>query len=673
MSAQQSLSPSGKKRQSPSANSLNNSITHNVDVDIYLSNVKHNIVSPGRQCLSDSRLTVKSPSRNIPVSNHHKRKIDLDDASLANDSMVPLGLPKRRKQCPEDEVVCNSHESEANQQPKNHLTVDWNQNEEHVVDNSIGKRRKSWSETSPDSYKHSHSIGKRVSPKTAKFHEYSLTNWKVFTNSNSKVQNHHNDVTAADGCTRSVSPKSAKMQNGQMKVSPTSNGERKRPSYSHSISNDSVFEDTGDSNEKDDDRFEKVDSEVAFNRTFGVKDDASESSGKGKKQTGRSSPKGNKKPKEGASKGGLTNDLSNHLEMKHKESASESAGSESVISSCTEDSLTDDGSVAGRETLSSRDEVKPKKRRHKFADTLPPRAPRVRREASLTAETKVHLLYERDDMDRMPAKKPRLSQSENSPAKTDLPAQKPNDDHAPKSVSVKVESKPPLKNSEENGNKERINGYPVKVKVPTRKQASESVPKVVNFVVAPKEHLVTEVTQTCTRCGKPMKPSCNTAQGEHRTVAQRNNVKSAPSSHSKNSNSSSMSQTEMEDGVKNSSQIAPSKGQVLCTCPLPQRSISEPAADSSIMDALVPLLGQPRRASVDAAECEKLNSLKGAFLLRLARHSVAAPSAIANQLSSLPPLTQLGILQTGKLYVCIAGIQVGPGLCIRDARVQILI
>nr|XP_054757983.1 uncharacterized protein LOC129264149 [Lytechinus pictus] len=650
------ISPSGKKRLSPTCTtnrSINNNM-HTLNVDISLANAKVNSVSPGRQCLSDSRLTVK-PSKNIPVSNHRKRKIDMDGAEITAVITVPMTSPKQKRLSPPD--ICNN--VNINVQSKKDLTVDWNQNERNISDASYGKRRSSWSETSPDSYKHSHNIGHRkvsprVSPKIPNSAElHPAIGWKAFPNS--KMQNNHKDTHNADRHTNSVSPTSAKVQqNGRLKSSHASIGEQKRPSLSHSISNDSVFdENVSEPNEIDEERFEKVDSEVAFIRTPGVKNNAAGDMGKPKQATGRTSPRGGGKPKEVIRKNTLgSSDSGVDSKRKRKGSVSESVGSESVLSSCTEDSFTDDGSMAGREGLSSPEDGKPKKRRFKFADTLPPRAPRARREASLTAETKVHLLYERDDfVEKMPVKvsapkKPKASQSVSDAQGGDLLTSR--------SISsdIKVAKDTCKVGSDSKGKRitehTSVTNGQEKAKEP-KKPAIKAKLKNDTPPTSSKSELATETSaQTCSRCGKPIKPQGNRTPDEA-SDRKSNDLKTETSPNNKISSPSSTTllPTLKEPAVVPHSTATPNH--LSCSCTQAQRSISEPAPDNALMKALAPLLGQPRRASIDAAECEKLNaSLKGAFLLRLSRHSIDAPTTIANQLSL--PLAQLGILQSGNLH-----------------------
>eukprot|EP00057_Strongylocentrotus_purpuratus_P004955 XP_003729844.1 PREDICTED: uncharacterized protein LOC100892440 [Strongylocentrotus purpuratus] len=661
MPTPQIMGPSGKKRLSPTCttNRSNNNNMHSLNVDIDLANAKMNSVSPGRQCLSDSRLTVK-PSKNIPASNHRKRKIDIDGAEIFNDVTVPMTSPKKKKLSPKD--ICNMNNVRSN---KDLLTVDWNQNEKNVGDESFGKRRSSWSEMSPDSYKHSHNIGHRkvsprVSPKMSNSSELPAPiAWKALPNS--KAQNNHKDTHNVDRQANSVSPSSAKVQqNGRLQSSTASNGEQKRPSFSHSISNDSVFDDNVlEPNEIDEERFEKVDSEVAFNRTAGIKNNAAAGDmGKPKQATGRTSPRGGGKPKEVIRKHTLgSGDSGVDSKRKRKGSVSESVGSESVMSSCTEDSFTDDGSMAGREGLSSPEDGKPKKRRFKFADTLPPRAPRVRRVASLTAETKVHMLYERDEfIEKMPAKVSAPKKAKTSPSVSNaqgdglLSSESISTDIKVSQDAIKVgnDSKGKLITGEcmnmTNGQEKAKESKKPAMKARLKDVTSPSS-------CAPQLATGTTSVQTCTRCGKPMKPQGNIAPDEP-SSGDSNNLKPDCSS-TCNNKSINPSSTTLSPTLTEQTLVPHSAGnqmQLTCSCPQAQRSISEPAAgDNSLLNALAPLLGQPRRASVDAAECEKLNaSLKGAFLLRFTRHSIDAPTAIASQLSL--PLTQLGILQSGNLH-----------------------
>lgn len=656
MPTPQIIGPSGKKRLSPTCttNRSNNNNMHSLNVDIDLANAKMNSVSPGRQCLSDSRLTVK-PSKNIPASNHRKRKIDIDGAEIFNDMTVPMTSPKKKKLSPKD--ICNMNNVQSN---KDLLTVDWNQNEKNVGDESFGKRRSSWSETSPDSYKHSHNIGHRkVSPRVSPKMSNSSSElpapiaWKALPNS--KAQNNHKDTHPVDSHANSVSPpSSAKVQqNGRLQSSTASNGEQKRPSFSHSISNDSVFDDNVlEPNEIDEERFEKVDSEVAFNRN------TAGDMGKPKQVTGRTSPRGSGKPKEVIRKHTLgSGDSGVDSKRKRKGSVSESVGSESIMSSCTEDSFTDDGSMAGREGLSSPEDGKPKKRRFKFADTLPPRAPRVRREASLTAETKVHMLYERDEfIEKMPAKVSAPKKAKTSPSVSNdqggglLTSESISTDFKVSQDKFKVGND--TKGKLITGECMNMTNGQEKAKE-SKKPAMKARLKDVTSPTSCAPQLATGTSvQTCTRCGKPMKPQGNRAPDEP-SSGNSNNLKPASSSNINNKSiNPSTTCTTLLPTLEEQTLVPHSAGnpmQLTCSCPQAQRSISEPAAgDNSLLNALAPLLGQPRRASVDASECEKLNaSLKGAFLLRFTRHSIDAPTAIASQLSL--PLTQLGILQSGKL------------------------
>ncbi|XP_072174475.1 uncharacterized protein [Diadema setosum] len=627
-------SPSGKKGHSPVSNASISTGSSSGLLNLNMDRTM-NSVSPGRHCMSDSKLSVR-PSRNIPVSNSHKRKINLEEAGLVDEPMVSAEpQTKRRKSC--IQPLFNSHLSSLPQSQKA-LKVDWNQNEKNFENDSIGKRRASWSEISADSYKSLHSIGSRkAATKVPRYSEQSVAaNWKELSPNSPKGQNNHKQSQNVEMHIPGILPTNTQIQNGCLSGSPTSNGDHKqRPSYSHSISNDSVFEDGMEVMDSED-RFEKVDSEVAFNRTSGLKNGTLVGQGKGKAATGRMSPRvALRQEKELARRSpSVSVEIGNDNKRKRKESVSESIGSESIVSSCTEDSFTDDSSVVGR---TSPEDRKPRKRRNKYADILP-RAPRARREASLTAETKVHLLYERDDMDKMPlkkpaAKKPRISQSDNGTVPKDLPNDPPNDGNKEHRASANAESEPK-----------------VKLEGTVEKCITNGHFKEENEVVKPKKSASGTQSPTplgegktcakdrqalCDRCGKPIRGQ---KTGHYATGL--SSVKAVQSS---------LQTKSIKDDVKRVNSVQPSADQLQCSCPAAQRSISEPASDNTIVDKVIPLLGQPRRASVDAAECEKLNaSLKNAFLIRMSRHSIDAPIALASQLD-LELIQQLGLLQPGNL------------------------
>ena len=142
-----------KLKRSPDNNN-HGGIYKTLHVDVDLANNKLTL-SPvdGRRCHSDSRLSVKKSPRSIPPSDNKKRKLEFTDIKSSKRT-TPPGKKRRT------DGAGNNSTTSASSAKRMDGTIDHNQNIQ-VVGN--GKRRNSWDNTlhSPDQYKSDHCIGSR--------------------------------------------------------------------------------------------------------------------------------------------------------------------------------------------------------------------------------------------------------------------------------------------------------------------------------------------------------------------------------------------------------------------------------------------------------------------------------------------------------------------------------
>ncbi|XP_071833125.1 uncharacterized protein [Apostichopus japonicus] len=168
-------SPSGEKRSPSSTRSSPRSprrpITETLQVDVELANSRHNSVSPGRRCVSDSRVN-NNRKVDITPTLTRKRKLEFDQESKVSASKFYKSSAK--------ETVCN-HGNDVSRDGSLHLELDANQNikQEKKIDSPNVTQVSNL--PSPLQYKSQHRIGRRRA--ASSFFSYSETTlsspWKI--------------------------------------------------------------------------------------------------------------------------------------------------------------------------------------------------------------------------------------------------------------------------------------------------------------------------------------------------------------------------------------------------------------------------------------------------------------------------------------------------------------
>ncbi|XP_072032592.1 uncharacterized protein [Amphiura filiformis] len=355
-------------------------IYNTLHVDVDLANNKLT-VSPvdGRRCHSDSGLSVKRTAPSISPSESKKRKLEFTEIKGKRSS--PPG--KKRKA----DSTGNSGSSTPTKQVDR--TVDYNQNIQ-VVGIGRGQRRNSWDNGlhSPDQYKSIHSIGSRKA--VMKVATYSDT---ILTSTRRSLPACQPSITnGALDKSSGVQVAALDLSMGSMKDSSSLGCQAKetsavsKPQRTAMVSSKPVIVVTGESEtssiESDPaDKYEKVDTDILFKKEAIAKNAMIESEHMDNEINSTAD-------KERSSSTPSSEVFEDAIDKDKRSLTPPSDGDDSAFS-------TDDiPSTEGKEKQQSK-EKQPKRVAKKYAD-LQPRAPRKRRMASLTAETKNLLLLEKD-------------------------------------------------------------------------------------------------------------------------------------------------------------------------------------------------------------------------------------------------------------------------------------
>ncbi|XP_033110822.1 uncharacterized protein LOC117111903 isoform X2 [Anneissia japonica] len=323
--------------------------------DIPNGNSKHVTVSPGRRCLSDSKIIVKK--RHV-VSDNHKRKINFVEADVGQVSVVPSKC-KRRKS---DDGLAVNHRRSSPKFDVNHNCVSY-KNTCLSEEKNAGKSRSS----EILEYKSCHPIGNRVSvgrittysevvlsdPKRTFTHNTYMTHKTSSSGKkNTKMGNNrkHNGIVQNE---KSLSVK-------EKCVTDNMDGENSNSDKVGSLVTDPP---SNESHDDISDVFEAVDNEILFNKSSTSLEMVVDEHSSDKVDTS------------------VENDNKGHITQECKKQA-QNSNSESA-----NDSKTNDVPRTGV--------VKKRRLSQKYADIEPRN--RKRRLASLTAETKNYLLYEKDE------------------------------------------------------------------------------------------------------------------------------------------------------------------------------------------------------------------------------------------------------------------------------------
>ena len=597
-------------------------------VDVDLANNKLT-VSPvaGRRCHSDSRISVTS---SIQPSNNKKRKLEFTDIKTKRSS--PPGKKRRSDSTGNSSAPFSS--------PKQgDRTVDHNQNIQ-VVGNGSGKRRNSWDSSlhSPDQYKSIHSIGSRKAVmKVATYSDTILTSTRrSLPACQPSITNGAVDKSGVQLAPMDLSMVSVKDHSSlskQVKVkSPVS-----KPQRTGTVSSKPEIVVTGESEtssiESDPtDKYEKVDADILFKKgaieIMEVQHMEQEINSTGDKVRSRSTPSSL-----------VFEDASD----KDKRSISpQSEGDDSAFS--TDDAPSTEG---------EQNQAKGKKQRRlsKKYEDIQPRAPRKRRMASLTAETKNLLLFDKDLTAPLPpvkkstggegrGRKRKREENQTLQSGESDGALLQTCNHIPKETSTV---------SVEQGVKDNVTSESkAPVSSPTEKSKADS---------AKNSRLSKDIKGARTKTGNLKSP----------TRTQSGNLKSPtstapkPAGNSKAKSNVSFAVAKKEKRKESTPCTTRSKS----PSPSLVSSSSSSSSSKSVSSPVVSsspgkLLLSSRHATVDTAETEKLTAITSTtsittpLLLRMSRHSTDGTSSGDESLlpspSGFDPLS-ISLLQPGKKYV----------------------
>ncbi|XP_038072292.1 uncharacterized protein LOC119740892 [Patiria miniata] len=369
-SANKSASPG---LQSPSNNRRTSQTRYDtLHVDVDLANRRFETVSPGRRCMSDSKLSVGKRQKNIQASSSHKRKLEFPSSASP--------LSKRRRS--DGGSTSSSPASPLSKRDASGKHVDHNQNFKEVRE--CTNNRTISTASRGQEYKSKHSIGhRRASAQIGTLSEAMLTSprKRVPTpppqTTTMTLMSHKLEIEDDKGhkCVWETKKKIPDLGN----LSNLPSVKTTTPSTPDSLSEDIS------------DKFLKVDNDILFKKELAIDIVVTDCDGE--------SQNPEVQQQDVLANSALSENPSGNVEKESpsdphfKQMPSDSCEDESSV--FTEDSNTtdDSGPKDATNTKSKKQYVK-----KKWQD-VQPRAPRKRRIASLTAETKVHLLYEKDEVE----------------------------------------------------------------------------------------------------------------------------------------------------------------------------------------------------------------------------------------------------------------------------------
>ena len=600
---------SGLHNQSKRRTTQTSFDTLHVDVD--LANRRFSTVSPGRRCLSDSKLTVGKRQKNIPASSIHKRKIEFQ-ASPKSERVSPA---KRRRS---DGGGSSSNGSLMLQIPQRNCSskhMDYNQNIKDVSE-CTSERTSSCMCHPGEVYKSMHSIGHRkASVQIPTLSEAILTSPRKLAapqvNSTTTTLMSHKLELSNNDASRIVSDAAKKITStcpGTLPYFPCLESDKQKVTTPSTP--DSLSEDISD-------RFLKVDNDILFKKESAI-DIVVTDCDRGDHQT-------RTQDQDFVAESALSDPLPARVEeiisshpdaQPNKQVTSDRCEDESSV--FTEDSSTTDDSVTKEAAIT-------KKRYNKKNWHMQPRAPRKRRIASLTAETKVHLLYEKDEVE------------------------------APRKPSG-VKHETAKKDATNAGVTSHGMSVPVTLLPPTPRQYAELTP----YTLC--KHRVTSQTGTAVPCAECIQLYYSISLKEqdkplNLVLSETCNCTATQCSQSENRCQSCIAPARTSDFNDVGKPTVASNGRTVVepkTNSSMQRALSAPVISPSKRPTLVPT--SMRRVTVDTAECQKLKSfLKSPLMLRVSRHSTDGVESDAN----MPALVdQLELLQSGNCFHCILSIVV---------------
>ncbi|XP_022105306.1 uncharacterized protein LOC110987143 isoform X2 [Acanthaster planci] len=553
-------------------------------VDVELANRRFGTVSPGRRCLSDSKLSVRKRQKNIPASSAHKRKLEFP----------PSVSPPSKRRRSEGASSSSLPGSPLLQRDASGKHVDHNQNFKEVRESSSGRTICN-SVSGGVEYKSEHSIGyRRASAQIATFSEAMLASPRKHVTTlqpkNTTVTLMSHKLEIPDGCGNNHLSETKKKIPALENLSELPCNKKGTEKTTTPSTPDSLSDDISD-------KFLKVDNDILFKKESAIDIVVTDCDGVPQST-------------EAQCKEGLRNSALSETPNfpGEKESPSDthfkfvpSDSYEDESSVFTEDSNTTDDS-APKDVASTKSKKQYTKK--KWQD-VQPRAPRKRRIASLTAETKVHLLYEKDEVEGPKKHAGTKSARKNSDA-----------------VSPGM-------------------GVPVTLAATTPNQGTRTTP-----FTSCKHQVVAQsgASMPCTDCVQ-LYYSLSLKQTQEQDGPINLDLKDqncSSCSCSKGRCSSCVAPSRTTDPRGRCKTMNENNHQA----PVVHSPMSAPVVSSSKRPTLVPT--NMRRATVDAAECQKLTSfLKSPLMLRMSRHSTDVESA-PNGMPGLvdETLEQLSLLQT---------------------------
>ncbi|XP_033639085.1 uncharacterized protein LOC117299642 [Asterias rubens] len=560
-------------------------------VDVDLANRRFSSVSPGRRCLSDSKLTVGKPQKNIPVSSNHKRKIEFSTSPKSE----RVSSAKRRRS--DGGSSCSS--SPVLQLPQKNSSgkhIDYNQNIK-VVSECAYERTSSCTCSPGEKYKSIHSIGHRkASAQIATLSEALLTSPHKLVapqvnSTMTTLMSHKLELSSSDTEIKTISEAAQKATSTCPRNLPYFPAlDNSRQKVTTPSTPDSLSEDISD-------RFLKVDSDILFKKESTIEIVVTDCD-KGLKQS---------KSEENIVDGAFSNPLMprNSEDQPNKQVTAEKGEDDSSV--FTEDSSTTEDSIIKEAENSKKKYVK------KNWD-IQPRAPRKRRIASLTAETKVHLLYEKDDID-VPRKSAsvRNKASKKDASKGILPSP---------GMAMHVIA-PPTPNKYAELRPFTLCKHQAPTQTGTPMPCADCRQLYYSFTLKEQDRPLNLVLNKTCSCADV---SCSQCAGQYHSPC------ITPGRTTNLMDGSSQPPVDLTNRkVEHNTTLAM------------HSPMSAPVISPSKRPTLVPT--SMRRATVDTAECQKLTSfMKSPLMLRVSRHSTDGIESDAN----MPVLVeQLDLLQTG--------------------------